>query len=46
MKVGGSLVSFESEVRRLASEIDRVRERSEGAEEDWKANANRAEAEK
>ena len=36
--------SYEAEVIRLASELDRVRERSEGDEADQKATANRYKA--
>ena len=36
--------SAEAEVRRLASKLNRVRERSEGGEADWKATVNRYEA--
>ena len=43
--VGAALVSSESEVRRLASKIDGVRERYKGAEANQKATVNRAEAE-
>ena len=43
--VGAAIVSSESEVRRLASKIYGVRERSKEAEANQKATVNRAEAE-
>ena len=36
--------SAEAEVRRLASEMDGVREQSKGADANWKDAVNRAEA--
>ena len=44
MTFGAALTSDEDEVRRIASDIDGVRERSEGDEADRKATADRDEA--
>ena len=44
MKVGAALASAKAEVRRLTSKIDRVRERSEEANDNWKYTVNRAKA--
>ena len=42
--VGAALVSSESEVRRLASEIDGVRERSKGGKADQRDDVNMTDA--
>ena len=43
MTARAALASANAKVRRIASEIDRVRERSKGDEADWKATTDRVE---